>query len=155
MAKKTIGDLDLNSVELDKLVTLANEILSFKKQQDALVVRLSDVLRRIPAASKVTAATKRKSTATASKKRSKPVGTHTSRAAGVVFRKLQERVTPEVKDLGPHHKKVPDYGKKVKGIWDKVQSSGEGLKAINALGAEDQKQVHAKIAKVLEKLKTT
>src|ERR1017187_8784977 len=105
MAKKTIGDLDLNSVELDTLVTLANEILSFKKQQDALVVRLSDVLRRIPAASKVTVATKRKSTATASKKRSKAVGTHTSRAAGVVFRKLQERVTPEVKDLGPHHKK--------------------------------------------------
>jgi len=156
MAKKSIANLDLTSVPLDELVTFANEILELKKLQDAVVSRLSAMGSRMPpSASEAKVSTKRTSQAATSTKRSKTVGTHTSRAAGAIFRQLQERVTPEVKDLGPHHKKVPDYGKKVKALWDKVVSSGEGLKAMDALGADDQKQVHAKIAKVLEKLKTT
>src|ERR1039457_1997657 len=101
MAKKSISrSLDLNSLSLDDLVEIANDILALKEQRDALVKRLSTVGRVPTMTMTMTTPT---ASAPAPKKRAKVVGTRTSSAVSVTLKFLAKLVKDGLPALG-HHK---------------------------------------------------
>ena len=141
MAKKSISrSLDLNSLSLDDLVEIANDILALKEQRDALVKRLSTV-GRVPTMTMTTPT----ASAPAPKKRAKVVGTRTSSAIGGTMKFLAKLVKDGLPGLG-HHKTNKTYGTDKAMLWYNAANKGEGLQKIEAIeSAVDKEKVQLKV----------
>jgi hypothetical protein len=141
MAKKSISrSLDLNSLSLDDLVEIANDILALKEQRDALVKRLSTV-GRVPTMTMTTPT----ASAPAPKKRAKVVGTRTSSAIGGTMKFLAKLVKDGLPALG-HHKTNKTYGTDKALLWYTAANKGEGLKKIDSIeSAVDKEKVQLKV----------